>query len=220
MKIAMLEGAPGVARFVERGLTSEGWTVTVLPDTNAALDHLGSAACDLLILDMETGSGDALPLVAKAREAVVGLPVLILRSDSGQTGNAPDTLAQVLQKPFAFEDLIEKVDAAKKAKKKQPGPIRSAALALRFDPATRRVGTSQGQTTLSDDEAALLTILMKYPGRPYSTELLCRALKDAPNAAIDCPVAKTIDALRTKLGPEADAIITVKNYGYRFTCAK
>ena len=216
MNILMIEGAPGVARFVERGLTTEGWTVTRVPNPNAALARMAVAPDDLVLFDIETADVDDLSFLERAQNAFPFVPILVLLPRLAQPAAFTSAMVAILHKPFAFDDLIARVDVMCAQTGADTGNDLLVAGKIFLDLSARQLCTGSSKIGLTARETTLLQILMQHPGRAYATEHLARDLDLPLDNTIDCPVFTLIEAVRQKLGTDANCIRTVKHYGYRF----
>lgn len=223
MNILMIEGAPGVAKFVARGLTSEGWSFARVVDPDAALRHLMHMPCDLILIDLVSLADWNAGFLHVVRATHPTLPILVLQpqhADALQGQFASDPLVQALSKPFAFDDLIAKAEALCGGQTEQAATRVFWSGSVALDPAARQLRIDQTDIELTDDEAAVLLVLIKHPGRACATEHLLRAVRQEQDDPMNCPVDATVTGLRQKLGPHAGLILNVKNYGYRFDVAQ
>jgi two-component system phosphate regulon response regulator PhoB len=91
---------------------------------------------------------------------------------------------------------------------------------IEMDLGARRVRLDGDEVELTPTEFRLLEALMQRPGRALSRirllelawELDAGIARDIQTRTVDMHVRR----LRTKLGPAADAIETVRGFGYRF----
>ena len=110
--ILIAEDEGRIASFLEKGLNAKGYTTVVARRGPDALRLASSGAFDLLILDLGLPGMDGFDVLGALRERDPDLPVIVVTARSGVT----DTLAGLeqganvyLSKPFAFEELIARV---------------------------------------------------------------------------------------------------------------
>ena len=224
MNILIVEDDRRIAAFLGRGLTAEGHMATVAEDGRDGLDQIRLGGFDLVILDRTLPYLDGLEVCRLVREE--RRPVLILMLTAKDTirdkveglkGGADDYLT----KPFAFDELLARIDALKRRRRSddEAGAITVGALSL--DPASRRVTFGGRDVKLTVREFALLRYLMTNAGKVVSRQ---RLLNSVWEYGFD-PGTKIVDVyvryLRKKLGDEGpDSIIqTIRGVGYMIVVA-
>jgi len=219
MNILVIEDDRRIASFLERGLSAEGYQVSIERDGRDGLERLRTDPFDLVILDRMLPYIDGLELCRIIREE--RLPVLVLMltaKDSledkieGLRGGADDYLT----KPFAFDELLARIVALHRrgTSHEQQSILRVGGLML--DPESRQV-TKDGQSiTLTVREFELLRYLMVNVDRVVSRE---RLLNGVWEYGFD-PGTKIVDVyvryLRKKIDAEGapSLIQTVRGIGY------
>jgi DNA-binding response OmpR family regulator len=105
MRILVAEDEPGVAQFIEQGLTEAGYAVDVACDGQEGLAFALSVAYDVIVLDIMLPRMDGLAMLREIRLRGRKTPVLLLTARDtvddrvrGLDSGADDYLA----KPFAF----------------------------------------------------------------------------------------------------------------------
>lgn len=214
-RILIAEDEPRIAAFVEKGLTANGFTVTVVGDGLSAYDYAVTGAFDLLVLDIGLPGMDGFEVLRKMRADRCLIPVVVLTArDSvqdtvaGLEGGADD----YMPKPFRFEELLARV-------RLRLATERSAELTvlthggLQLDLRTRRAQVAGKTVDLSAREFALAETFLRHPGQVLSREQL---LSHVWGYDFD-PGSNVVDVyvryLRRKLG--AERIATVRGMGYR-----
>jgi two-component system, OmpR family, copper resistance phosphate regulon response regulator CusR len=214
-RVLIVEDEPRISSFLEKGLSSSGYTVAVTDRGDHALSLTRTGEFDLLILDIGLPDMDGFDVLHELRLQDKSLPVIILTardsvSDTvhGLEGGADDYVS----KPFRFEELLARV-RARLREDRSPDPrvleVGEASLDLR----TRRL-MHQGRTVeLSAREFALAEVFFSHPGQVLSREQL---LSNVWGYDYD-PGSNIVDVyvgyLRKKLGGEL--IQTVRGVGYR-----
>lgn len=219
MNILVIEDDRRIASFLERGLSAEGYQVSVEHDGRDGLERVRTDPFDLVILDRMLPYIDGLEVCRVIREE--HLPVLVLMltaKDSledkieGLRGGADDYLT----KPFAFDELLARIVAIRRrgAGQEQQSAIRVGSLML--DPESRRVTKNGKPITLTVREFELLRYLMVNVDRVVSRE---RLLNGVWEYGFD-PGTKIVDVyvryLRKKIDEEntPSLIQTVRGIGY------
>ena len=114
MKLLVVEDEERVASFLEKGLRAHGYAVEWVQTGQDALGRLMRPGISLVILDLGLPDLDGLQVLESLRERGSAVPVLVLsargRVDDrvkGLNNGADDYLG----KPFAFEELLARVQA-------------------------------------------------------------------------------------------------------------
>src|SRR5438045_1577588 len=114
MRVLVAEDSVRIREAVVTGLRRCGYAVDAVGDGKQALLHARTTEYDALVLDIMLPEMDGLDALRQARSAGVDTPVLLLTArDSiddrvlGLRAGADDYLV----KPFAFEELIARVQA-------------------------------------------------------------------------------------------------------------
>lgn len=220
MKLLIVEDDPRIAGFLDRGLRAEGHTVRTARNGIEGLEAVRSETPDVLVLDLMLPGMNGLDLCRTLRVEGYGMPVLMLTAldtlddkVAGLRGGADDYLT----KPFAFEELLARLDAL--ARRGPPtegrGAIRQIA-DLVFDRDRMEVTRGGSAIALTAKEITLLDLLMGAPGRVLSRE---RILANVWGTSTD-PLTNIVDVyirrLRGKIdeGRDLPLIHTVRGFGY------
>lgn len=215
-RILIAEDEPRIASFVQKGLTANGFTVTVVGDGLAARDAARSGDHDLMVLDIGLPVLDGFAVLTALRAERCTIPVIVLTArDSvtdtvaGLTGGADDYMA----KPFRFEELLARVRLRLTPDRPTVELTVLRAGDLSLDLRTRRADVAGRSVDLSAREFALTETFLRHPGQVLAREQL---LSHVWGYDFD-PGSNVVDVyvryLRRKLG--ADRIETVRGMGYR-----
>jgi two-component system cell cycle response regulator CpdR len=112
--VLVADDEPSVREFVERALTYGGFTVTAVPDGNAALEALGKGKFDLLLTDIVMPDLDGIALSLKVAKDYPTTKIVMMSGYANQRQRAHnlDFLAhEVISKPFTLEEIIKRVTA-------------------------------------------------------------------------------------------------------------
>jgi two-component system copper resistance phosphate regulon response regulator CusR len=214
-RILIAEDEPRISAFVDKGLTANGFAVTVVADGLSAYDYATTGGFDLLVLDIGLPGMDGFEVLRKLRSDRCAIPVIVLTARDG----VQDTVAGLeggaddyMPKPFRFEELLARV-------RLRLATDRSAELTvlahggLQLDLRTRRAQVEGRTVDLSAREFALAETFLRHPGQVLSREQL---LSHVWGYDFD-PGSNVVDVyvryLRRKLG--AERIVTVRGMGYR-----
>ena len=110
-RLLLIEDEPTVARLTRLVLSSEGYSVDVLADHQAAAERAASANYDLIMADTELGSRTAgLAGLSPLIEAAAPTPVLLFSAHRfPESAVVAAGLAGVVQKPYDIDDLLRVV---------------------------------------------------------------------------------------------------------------
>lgn len=113
-RILIGQDGPLVARFLVRGLQSQGYQTAQAADGSLALEMALSGQFDLLLLDLDVPGLDGLDVLAQLRRQRSRIPVIALSARSAAAdivaaldGGADDYLT----KPFPFAELVARIRA-------------------------------------------------------------------------------------------------------------
>jgi len=221
MKILVVEDDVRVADFLLRGLKAEGYSMELARNGSDGLALARSCEPDVLLLDLMLPGLSGLELCQTLRAEGNHLPVLMLSALS----NTEDKVNGLrlgaddyLTKPFAFEELLARIEALLRRGREQrqrTSTLQVADLVLDLD---RMQASRAGRPIpLTAKELAFLELLMSAPGRVYSRE---RILSNVWGANED-PLTNVVDVyvrrLRAKIdeGHALALLKTVRGFGYR-----
>jgi|SRR5687768_10816842 DNA-binding response OmpR family regulator len=218
MKILVIEDDPTVGQYVKRGLEQQLWGVDLVADGDEGERLAASETYDLVILDMRLPGRTGLEVLHALRARGFEQPVLVLTAQ-----DAVDAKVQTLRagaddyvtKPFAFEELLARVEALARRPRSLASPLLRIA-DLELDLGTREVRRSGTPIELTPKEFAVLEYLMRHAGRVMSRTLITEyawGYHFDPGTNI---VDVVINHLRKKIdaGHERKLIHTVRGVGY------
>src|SRR5579875_963048 len=168
MRILVVEDDKDVAGFVVRGLREAGHVVEHADNGRDGLFMAASEAFDAIILDrMLPGGIDGLRLLETLRAQNNRVPVMILSALAevddrvrGLKSGGDDYLT----KPFAFAELLARVEALSRRGKGE-GPVTKLVVGdLEMDLLSRSVKRAGQRIDLQPREFRLLEYLMRHAG--------------------------------------------------------
>jgi DNA-binding response OmpR family regulator len=112
-RILVVEDDRGVRDMLERGLRVAGHQVAFAVDVAEARMAWGSAAFDLVLLDVMLPDGDGIELLAERRAAGDATPTVLLsarEADEVRDRAASAGATAYLPKPFAYAELLACID--------------------------------------------------------------------------------------------------------------
>lgn len=221
MNLLLVEDEERVADFIQRGLSAEGWTVTVAHDGETALELTAGEAFDVLVLDLMLPGISGQDVCRQLRARYDRTPVLMLSAldkvDERVTGlriGADDYLA----KPFDFDELVARIEALVRRENRFAEVDEQARLlrigALSYDTQSLEVMSGDRRVELTVKEREILKLFLANPDRLYSRERILNTVWGAGADPLTNIVDVYISRLRKKLG-RAAVIETVRGSGYR-----
>jgi two-component system copper resistance phosphate regulon response regulator CusR len=218
MKILVIEDDPTVGQFVKRGLEEQRWTVDLAENGNDGETLATAGDYDLVILDMRLPGKSGIEVLHDLRARNFQRPVLVLTAQ-----DAVDAKVQTLRagaddyvtKPFAFEELLARVEALARRPRSMASPVMQVA-DLTLDVDTREVRRAGNLIELTPKEYTVLEYLMRHHGRVMSRTLITEyawGYHFDPGTNI---VDVVINHLRKKIDAdhEKKLISTVRGVGY------
>jgi len=219
MRVLIIEDDAKIASFVVRGFRQAGFAVDHASDGETGLALLDSTEYDAAIVDVMLPRLDGLSLVKRLRAARRQTPVLILSAKGavedrvrGLQSGSDDYLA----KPFAFSELLARVQALIRRATQAPEATRLVAGDVVLDLATREVTRAGTPVELAPREFSLLAFLLRHAGRPVSKTMILEHVWDYSFDPQTNVVDVVVSRLRTKIDPDRKRLETVRGVGYVF----
>lgn len=219
MRILVVEDDPKIASFVVKGLKQSGFAVDHFPDGDEAHTMAGAIPYDAAVVDIMLPGMDGLSLVQRLRRDGVKTPVIFLSAKAEVDDRVRGLQAggdDYLTKPFAFSELLARVQALIRRATQTAEPTRLEVGDLTLDLMTRRV-TRGGQTLeLQPREFTLLAFLMRHAGRVVTKTMILEHVYDF---SFD-PQTNVVDVLVSRLRQKVDRdfptklIQTLRGVGY------
>src|SRR5229473_1304387 len=218
MRLLVVEDNEQLAKLLAKGLQTAGYDTDVfgtVAEARTALLMLDYAA---VILDLGLPDGDGLAVLRELRHRKDSVPVLVLTARgglqdriSGLRSGADDYLV----KPFAFEELLARLEAHLR----RPGQILGNSLQianLAFDTESRQAFIDDKPQVLSARETAVLELLMRRKDRVVSKKLVEDHIFGLSGDVASNAVEVYIHRLRKQLSERGAKvqIHTIRGVGY------
>jgi two-component system response regulator MprA len=165
-KLLVVDDDPALSRTLRRALIVEGYAVDCAADGVEALDRLGGADYDAVVLDVSMPRLDGLAVCRRLREQRDRTPVLMLTARdevrdrvSGLDAGADDYLV----KPFALDELNARLRALLRRTAPDAGEGRLSFADLVLDLQTFRAARAGRQLELTRTEHRLLELFLRNP---------------------------------------------------------
>ncbi|HWI94470.1 MAG TPA: response regulator transcription factor [Solirubrobacterales bacterium] len=216
MEILVVEDEAGIADFLERGLSAEGFGVRVTGDGVAGEAMALEREVDLVVLDRMLPGRDGIEVLRSIRRARPMLPVILLtaKAEIADRVEGLDLGAtDYVTKPFSFEELLARI----RAHLRYGGETTLTAAGVELDLLSREATRGDQTVRLPEREAALLGHLIRNANRVCTREEILAAVWGYEHDPGTNVVQVYIGYLRRKLAlPGSPAPIeTVRSVGYR-----
>jgi len=219
MHALIIEDDRAIADFVARGLREAGFAVDVAGDGEEGLTAALDQNPDVAIVDLMLPRRDGLSVIDELRRRGRTTPVLILsarRSVDDRVRGLQAGGDDYLTKPFAFAELLARVQALVRRASRAPEPTTLTVEDLTLDLLTRKVTRGGTAIELRPREFALLEFLMRNAGKVVSKTMI---LSHVWEYNFD-PQTNIVDVLVSRLRDRIDRpferklLQTVRGVGY------
>ena len=218
MRILVIEDDPTVGQYVKRGLEEHRCAVDLTTDGEEGERRASSEAYDLVVLDMRLPGKSGIDVLHSLRAKGFQRPVLVLTAQDAVDAKVATLRAgadDYVTKPFAFEELLARVEALARRPRALASPVLQVA-DLAIDQATREVRRAGELIELTPKEYTVLEYLARHSGRVMSRTLITEY---AWGYHFD-PGTNIVDVVINHLRKKIDAkharklISTVRGVGY------
>jgi DNA-binding response OmpR family regulator len=219
MRVLVVEDDKKIAAFVMNGLRQAGFAVDHAPDGEEGLHLALHESYDAAVIDIMLPKLDGLGLIDELRRSGVATPVLILSARRTVDDRVKGLEAggdDYLTKPFAFSELLARVQALIRRSTGSTAATHLKAGELTMDLLTRRVVRGGEEIELQPKEFSLLEYLMRNQGRALSKTLIMEHIYDYSFDPQTNVVDVLVCRLRNKLDKDFDKkmIQTIRGVGY------
>jgi two-component system OmpR family response regulator len=217
MRVLVLEDDSKIASFIVNGLKQAGFAVDHCADGVEGLAMARSVSYDVAVLDLMLPKLDGLSLLKRLRADGSKLPVLILSAKASVDDRVAGLQAggdDYLTKPFAFSELLARLQALIRRSSRAPEQTRLAAGDITLDLLQREVRRGGEKIELQPREFALLEYLLRHAGRVVTKTMILEHVYDYSFDPQTNVVDVLVHRLRAKLGKENNPIQTLRGVGY------
>jgi DNA-binding response OmpR family regulator len=219
-KILLVEDDSEISESIVNWLELEKFTIDLAASGEDALEMLAKSSYDLLLLDWGLPGINGLEVFKRYRAAGGQSPVIFVtgRYDLEHMSFGADGPDDFITKPFDMRELSCRI----RLRLRQPGTTRLAKLSVGnvlLDQETRKVYIDTKAVRLTNNEYAVLELLMAHPNQTFS----CQAVLDAVWADDPESSAETVQAcvknLTRKLSLEGQPCLLKTTEGQGFAVA-
>lgn len=219
MKLLIVEDDKEAAGYLKRALTEAGHAVHHAAGGRDGLMLAAVEPYDVIILDRMLPEVDGLAILRTIRASGVKTPVLLLTAMGGIDDRVEGLDAgsdDYLVKPFAFAELLARVNALARRPPQQEVPTELVLADLRMDLLRRAVARGGQRIELQPREFQLLEYLLRNAGRVVTRTMLLESVWDFHFDPKTNIVETHMSRLRAKVdrGFSCELIRTVRGAGY------
>jgi two-component system OmpR family response regulator len=219
MRILVVEDDKKIASFVTNGLKQSGFAADHCADGEAALLLARTTSYDAAVVDVMLPKLDGLSLVRQLRKENIRTPVIILSAKASVDDRIKGLQAggdDYLTKPFAFSELLARVQALIRRATQTTEPTKLVIGDLSMDLLTREVTRAGQKVELQTREFALLEYLMRQSGRVVTKTMILEHVWDYSFDPQTNVVDVLVHRLRSKVDKEFSRkmITTLRGVGY------
>ena len=219
MKILLVEDDNGIARFVQKGLVENSFSVDVMSNGEEGFHAAIYKKYDLIVLDILLPKMDGREVLKRLREREIRTPVVFLTAkDSekdivqGLNSGADDYLT----KPFSFNELLARIQAILRRGQGDAPASRLQLANLILETDGHRVFRGKAKIELTPKEYAILEFLMRHPGQIITRTMISEKIFDYHFDTSTNVIDVHCSHLRSKIDRdfEPKLLHTVKGVGY------
>lgn len=219
MRILIVEDDRQIAGFVRKGLEEAGYAVDHVEDGDSAFYRAINEPYDAAVIDLMLPRRDGLSLIEGLRQRGVSTPVLILsarRSVDDRVRGLQIGGDDYLTKPFAFAELLARVQALIRRNNNVSEPMQITVGPLSINLLTREVTRADELIELQPREFSLVEYLMRNSGKVVTKTMIMQHVWDFDFDPQTNVVEVLMHRLRSKIdqGFEPKLIHTVRGVGY------
>jgi len=174
VKILVVEDDRTLSQHVRRGLEENQYQVDAVADGREALMAASRGRYDVIVLDLRLPSISGQEVLRTLRDRGVETPVLVLTAQDAVESKVEALRAgadDYVTKPFAFEELLARVEALSRRPKAVASPVLKVG-DLELDTGTRQVRRGNAEIEVTPKEYAVLEYLMRHAGKVRSRTLI------------------------------------------------
>ncbi|MBI3882562.1 MAG: response regulator transcription factor [Verrucomicrobia bacterium] len=223
MKVLAVEDERKIAALIRKGLEEHGFVVDLCHNGDDGYTLATTRSYDAILLDIMVPGRDGLSILRQLREQKNAVPVILLTA-RGELNERVEGLNlgadDYLTKPFYIDELVARLHAVMRRKTGDQLSLLQAG-DLTVNLLTREVKRGAEKVELTTREFALLTYLLRSPGRVFTRTQICEHVWNYHHDPGTNLVDVYVQRVRKKIsdGPEQPLIETVRGVGYRFSKA-
>ncbi len=220
-RVLVVEDDLDIAELVVRYLEKAEYVTEHLSSGRDALVRIAQRPPDLIVLDLMLPQVDGLEIcrTVRSNEKTAAIPIIMLTARAEESERivglelgADDYMA----KPFSPSELVARVRALLRRAHRQPAePDAFTYGAIRIDSERHTVSFKGDEITLTAKEFLLLDYFIRHRGRVLSRDVLLNDVWGYKYTGGTRTVDVHVRRLREKLPQLEQALVTVKQFGYK-----
>ena len=219
LRILYVEDDETAREYIEKGLAEQGYQVTTAGDARSGLALALESAFDLLILDVMLPDSDGFEMLRTLRDKGIDTPAMFLTARSTVTDRIRGLnlgADDYLVKPFAFAELLARINAVARRTLAEPGDGRLTCADLELDLRRHAVARGGKPIELTPKEFSLLEYLLRHQGQAISRAMITEKVWGYGFDTYSNLIDVHINHLRKKVDRQFPTrlIHTVKGVGY------
>ena len=221
MKILVAEDDRDIAALIAHYLHKQGWGTHIVSAGDEALAYARHNQIDVLVLDLMLPglSGLEICRALRAEKSTEAIPIIMVTARADETDRilGLDIGADdYLPKPFSPNELVARVRALMRRSKRADAAAATLTLGpIVMDLESHTVADAGREVRLTAKEFLLLQYLLEHRGRVLSRDLLLGDVWGYRYTGGTRTVDVHVRRLREKLPALVDALVTVKQFGYK-----
>lgn len=219
MRILLVEDDQKIASFIIKGLKQAGFAIDYAADGEKGLNKALIGEYDAAVIDIMLPVLDGLSLIQEVRQQRVNTPVIVLSAKRSVDDRVRGLQAggdDYLTKPFAFSELLARVQALIRRGKGESEPVRLNFEDLSLNLLTREVTRGEVNIDLQPREFALLEYLLRNAERVVSRTMIMEHVWgynfDPQTNVVEARICRLRDKVDKPF--ETKLIHTVRGVGY------
>jgi len=220
-RVLVAEDDPDIGSLLEHYLKKAGFLPVVVLSGRDVMPQIKREMPELVVLDLMLPGLDGLQLckAIRADASTAGIPIIMLTAKAEESDRIVGLelgADDYITKPFSPNEVIARVKALlRRAHRAVPPDNRLAYGGLSVDVDPHVVKINGNEVKLTAKEFLLLQYLMQHRGRVLSRDLLLSDVWSYSYTGGTRTVDVHVRRLREKVPMLADAIVTVKQFGYK-----
>ena len=222
-RILVVDDEPDITALVAYHLAKKGYRVSTANSGPEALKAASKERPDLVVLDLMLPGQSGFEVLDQLRQnpeiTDVGVILLTARKEEEDRVKGLELGADdYLVKPFSPDELVLRVAAVLRRMAAPPTTSGSVLVLgpITIDRSAHNVVVDGADIDLTATEFKLLLTLAERSGRVQSRSQLLESVWQANPEIQTRTVDMHVQRLRSKLGPAADYVETIRGFGYRF----
>lgn len=217
MRALVVEDDQKIASFIRKGLQENSFAVDHASDGESGLVLTQTVDYDVMILDLMLPKLDGLSFLKTVRAENTSVPIIILSAKNSvqdRVNGLQLGADDYLTKPFAFSELLARVQALLRRRTQAEEPTKISVGDLKIDLLTRQVTRGDNEYELQPREFSLLEFLARNSGRVITKTMILEHVWDYAFDPQTNVVDVLVSRLRNKIDKEKTLIHTIRGVGY------